>query len=365
MNKKNITVLFQNPDTLDSIEIKIENKNYYIRDIAEQIIDKFNLKSPPIFFTIFKDKPTENQYLEENDKLIDVLEKRLDEKIPIWWRSSDLNEDIMYNLRVNRFIKSGYKIDIIKNKNIMIVGIGLLGSEIALHCATIGIKNITVIDYGSVDWYNIYRQPLYTKNDVFKRKVDVAKNKLESIGGINVNSIYIEIPNFNSLNIEKDVVLKNINILEKAVEKNDIIITSLDTFSARMIIQILALVHNKILINTAAGLIGGIIQIIRPFQDPCIGCGTFYDRNQETGACTLASFGTPKIIAGLCIDVLLDLIENRKIEFNYLKFLPNYTIETKTFFKADNCQFCGENGIASVYNKNYKKELLNWLFNNH
>ena len=356
-------IIFQNPDTSETYVFEdLENKKIKIRTIANIIINKFNLKTPPIFFTIYKDNPTENQYLEEDDNLYEVIENQLDPTIPIWWRSPELDSSTIYELRTDRFNQSGYKLDIISKKKIMIVGVGLLGSEIALHCATIGFKNLIVLDYGSVDWFNIFRQPLFNKEDVFKQKVEVAKKKLEEMGGITVEMIDREIPNFNSLKTNKEEIIQTIDIIENAISTSDYIITSLDTFSARMIIQILSLVHNKPLINTAAGLIGGVLQIIRPKLDPCIGCGTFFDRSQETGACTLASFGTPKIIAGLCIDILLDLAEDREINFNYLKYMPNYTIEKKIFHTSDDCLFCGENGISAEYRDGNKNKLLNWLF---
>lgn len=361
-NKKQMgnEVLFQNPDTSDSITID-KNQILLIRDVANIIINKFNLKSPPIFFTIFKNNPTETQFLEEDDRLDEIIKNKLGNEVPIWWRTIDLDPETLYKLRIDRFIKSGYNLDLIKSKKIMIVGVGLLGTEIALHCATIGFKEITLLDYGNVDWFNIYRQPLFDKKDVFKKKVEVGKCKLEEMGGIKVNAINIEIPNFNSILTEKDKILSNIDKLENLISTQDFIITALDTFSARMVIQILSLAHNKVLINTAAGLIGGIVQIVRPNIDPCIGCGTFYDKNQEIGACTLASFGIPKVISGICIDILLDLAENRSLNFNYLKYNPNYSLETKTFIRSTDCPFCGNNGIIFEYKNGNRTKIIEWL----
>jgi len=362
LSSNNKKIIFQNPDTLDTFEISVSD-NILLRDVANQIIKKFHLKSPPIFFTLFKDNPTQNTFLDEDISLNEIYIKRLDNTIPVWWRTPDLDDNIIYELRTDRFKKSGYKLDLISKKRILIAGIGLIGSEIALNCATIGFKKLILIDYGSVDWYNIYRQPLYNKNDVFKKKSEIAKLKLESFGNIDVESLSIEIPNFQSLNSDRETIINNLEILENIVKKSDVIITSLDTFSARMILQIFSLIHQKLFINTAAGLIGGVIQIVRPNTDPCIGCGTFYDRDQEIVACTLASFGTPKIIAGLCIDILLDLIESRTVNFNYLKFNPNYTLEKKKFYKTDDCFFCGNNGLYLKYKNNNKKALIDWLFN--
>jgi hypothetical protein len=127
-------------------------------------------------------------------------------------------------------------------------------------------------------------------------------------------------------------------------------------------IQTLAYAHEKTLINTAAGLIGGVVQLIRPNIDPCLACGTFFERTQDIGACTLATFGTPKIIAGLAIDLLLDVIEQRTIDFNHLKFSPNYELEKGLFEKGSSCLFCdAEGGIISEYKTGNRATLIEWL----
>lgn len=357
-------IMFQNPDTGETIYI--ENLELLIRDIANQIMNEFNLKKPPIFFTIKKEKPETETYLEEDDLLKTIYEEKLDEKTPIWWRSSELKPDLIYQLRTERYERSGYELEKIGKTKILIAGIGLLGADIAFDCAILGIKNLTLIDYGSVDWFNIYRQSLYSKKDVFNSKVEVAKKNLEAMGGVKVTSLKTEIPSFISLPEDKNLTLKSFSIIEKEIKKCDIVITALDTFSARMVIQTLALANDKILINTAAGLVGGIIQLVR-FQnnDPCLACGIYFDKDQDVGACTLASFGTPKIVSGITMELITNLIENREIKYNHFKFIPQtYQLELNSFVKeASFCDFCDrEEGIIFKYKKGDKNSLIDWLY---
>ena len=355
-------ITFQNPDTGETEKINELNKT--INEIGKFIMEKYNYSKPPIFSTIYKEEPMNETYLEEDDVLKDIHEKKLDEVTPIWWRSSEISGDIIYKLRTDRISRAGYDLEKIQGKKVFIAGVGLLGSEIALDCAVLGIKNIHVLDYGTVDWFNIYRQSLYERNDVFQSKVDVAKRKLESMGDVTVTPLNLEIPSFLTLTAETDKIKENINILEREIKKCDLIITSLDTFSARMIIQTIALANNKLLINTAAGMIGGIIQIVRK-TDPCLACGSFFERKQDTGACTLASYGTQKIISGFTMEMITDFIQEKKIEFNYLKYIPyKREIETSFFEKGKDCIFCNENdGIIKDFELNNKETLLNWLFN--
>lgn len=355
-------VLFQNADTGDSFEFDSTETDLRIRDIAYTVMQQYEIEKPPIFFTIYKEKPTSETILEEDTLINSILEKKLDEKTPIWFHSSELHADMIYKLRTERFEMSGYKISEINKKSILIAGVGLIGADLAVHCATIGFKKLFVIDYGSIDWYNIYRQSLYHKKDVFQPKVEVARSNLEEYGGLEVIPLRIEIPSFISTYHDSQEIEAALDTIESYITQADYIITALDTFSARMIIQTLALANEKPLINTAAGLIGGVVQLVRPDLDPCLACGVYFERTQDIGACTLATFGTPKVIAGLAIDLLLDVIENRVIDFNHLKFSPNYELEKGLFEKGSSCAFCDDTtGIIAQYKMGTKRALIDWL----
>ena len=355
-----VEITLQNPDTGETETLT--DLSLSINKISKIIMEKYNYNKPPIFFTIYKEDPLNDVYLEEDEILKSIYEKKLDQVTPIWWRSSEISDELIYRLRTDRIARAGYDLEKIQVAKIFIAGIGLLGSEIALDCASLGIKNISVLDYGMVDWFNIYRQSLYEREDVFQPKVEVAKKRLENMGEVKIASLKLEIPSFVTLSDDVKVIKKNLIKLEEEIKKCDIIITALDTFSARIVIQTLALANNKTLINTAAGMIGGIIQIIRN-NDPCLGCGAFFERNQDTGACTLASFGTQKIISGFTLEIIADLIQNKEIDFNYLKYLPyKKEIETNTFSRGKNCVFCNAtDGLITNFKKGKLDDLIKWL----
>ena len=357
-------IMFQNPDTGETVYI--ENLDLLIRDVAKKIMSKYDLKKPPIFFTLMKENPETETYIEEDYQLKTIQEEKLDEKTPVWWRSSEIDPNLIYKLRTDRYERSGYELDKIGKFKIFIAGVGLLGSDIAFDCAVLGVKNLTVLDYGSVDWFNIYRQSLYSKKDVFKTKVEVAKENLEAMGGINVKTLKVEIPSFINLPEDKKIIQNSLSKIEKEIKKCDIVVTALDTFSARMMMQTLALSNEKILINTAAGLVGGVVQLVRLKEnDPCLACGIFFDRNQDVGACTLASFGTPKIVSGITMELIANLIEGKEIKHNHFKFIPQtYQIEPNNFVKGKAfCDFCDkEEGIISKFKNGDKNSLINWLY---
>ena len=92
----------------------------------------------------------------------------------------------------------------LSNINIGIVGIGGIGCPLSQYLVNSGIKKITLVDGDIVEKSNLNRQILFDSNDLGKKKVEVAKKKLNLI---NSNcKIYI---------LDKKIDLTNLNILSK------------------------------------------------------------------------------------------------------------------------------------------------------
>ena len=64
---------------------------------------------------------------------------------------------------------------------VLIVGVGGLGCPIILYLANSGVGNLGIIDDDKIDLSNLNRQILFTRNDIGKFKVDVAKRKLRRL----------------------------------------------------------------------------------------------------------------------------------------------------------------------------------------
>ena len=64
---------------------------------------------------------------------------------------------------------------------VLIVGVGGLGCPIILYLANSGVGNLGIIDDDKIDLSNLNRQILFTRNDIGKFKVDVAKKKIKEI----------------------------------------------------------------------------------------------------------------------------------------------------------------------------------------
>ena len=56
------------------------------------------------------------------------------------------------------------------NSSVLIVGVGGLGSPIAIYLTAMGIGKIGIIDNDSVELSNLSRQIMFTTNDIKKKK---------------------------------------------------------------------------------------------------------------------------------------------------------------------------------------------------
>ena len=80
--------------------------------------------------------------------------------------------------------------EFIQQQHVVIIGIGGIGCPVAQYLVSTGIKNLTLIDNDIIQLSNLNRQILFSKNDLGKKKVDVAKEKLNAINPNNhINTI--------------------------------------------------------------------------------------------------------------------------------------------------------------------------------
>ena len=89
----------------------------------------------------------------------------------------------------------------IKNKTILIVGIGGVGGYAMESLVRSGIHNLILIDYDKVEASNLNRQIITSNNNIGMNKVDVAKERILSINpecNVTILNIFID---KNTINI--------------------------------------------------------------------------------------------------------------------------------------------------------------------
>tara|TARA_B100001123_G_C15259729_1_gene1006114 strand:+ start:1086 stop:1826 length:741 start_codon:yes stop_codon:yes gene_type:complete len=69
--------------------------------------------------------------------------------------------------------------EFIQKQKVIVIGIGGIGCPLIQYLVATGIKNLTLIDNDIIKLSNLNRQILFNKKDLGKKKVDVAKKKLD------------------------------------------------------------------------------------------------------------------------------------------------------------------------------------------
>lgn len=117
----------------------------------------------------------------------------------------------------------GNKINILKNKTILLIGLGGVGGHAFEALVRSGIQNIIIVDNDIIDITNLNRQNLAYQNKVGKPKVEVAKEKALAIN-----------PNCH---IKKyQIFLNETNIDEILNQKIDFVIDAIDTINIKKLI---------------------------------------------------------------------------------------------------------------------------------
>tara|TARA_B100001113_G_scaffold77431_1_gene60627 strand:- start:2585 stop:3352 length:768 start_codon:yes stop_codon:yes gene_type:complete len=239
-------------------------------------------------------------------------------------------------LRYNRHILLP-EIDIdgqaaLSTAKVIIVGLGGLGCPAATYLAASGIGTMYLVDDDSVSLSNLNRQVLYTENDISKKKVIAAKERL-----LNLNSD-INIKTYSGeVNTQFDIELFN---------SYDVIIDCTDNFNSRALVNDIAIKLKIPLITGAALKFEGQIAVFRNDIDnmPCYRC-LYSDLPNMTSSCvdsgilgSVTGFvGTA--LATECIKLICNFGElfNSKL---FIIDLKNNDFKKIDITKDEKCKYC-------------------------
>ncbi|HPF82986.1 MAG TPA: tRNA threonylcarbamoyladenosine dehydratase [Bacilli bacterium] len=135
----------------------------------------------------------------------------------------------------------GNKIDLIKNKTILIIGIGGVGGYALEALVRSGVNNIIIVDNDIVDITNLNRQIISLHSNIGQLKVEVAKKRVLDIN-----------PECN-IKIVKEYLNKD-NTKELFNEKIDYIVDACDTMEVKKeLIRIASTKHIKLISSMGTG----------------------------------------------------------------------------------------------------------------
>ncbi|TXR64739.1 molybdopterin-synthase adenylyltransferase MoeB [Bacillus sp. AR18-7] len=225
----------------------------------------------------------------------------------------------------------------IRNKHVLIVGAGALGSASAESFVRAGIGKLTIIDRDYVEWSNLQRQQLYSEEDVREKlpKAIAAKNRLEKLN--------------SEVQIDAFVMDACAENLEGLLGNVDVIIDATDNFDIRFIINDLSQKYNTPWVYGSCVGSYGMSYTIIPQETPCLHC--VLKNVPVTGVtCDTAGIISPtvQIVAAYQVaEALKILVEDfaaiRKTFFMFdIWSNQNHFIKLGKI-KTDDCPSCGLN----------------------
>jgi sulfur-carrier protein adenylyltransferase/sulfurtransferase len=110
---------------------------------------------------------------------------------------------------------------------VLVVGIGGLGSPVAMYLAAAGVGQLGLVDADRVDAANLHRQLLFRTGDVGAHKVDVAQRTLHEIN-----------PHVQVVPVRERLVAAN---AESIAQGFDLVVDGTDNFSTRYLVNDLCL----------------------------------------------------------------------------------------------------------------------------
>lgn len=148
----------------------------------------------------------------------------------------------------------------LKSSRVLIVGLGGLGSPVALYLAAAGVGELHLADFDTVDITNLQRQVLHDTASVGATKVDSAMQRLSAI-----NPQIGLVAHRSALDTDS---------LHAAVSAVDLVLDCSDNFATREAVNAACFASGKPLVSGAAIRLEGQLSVFDPRRplSPCYHC---------------------------------------------------------------------------------------------
>ena len=156
----------------------------------------------------------------------------------------------------------------LRESRALIVGLGGLGSPVALYLAAAGVGELHLADFDTVDLTNLQRQIIHDSPSVGQGKVDSAMARLSAIN-----------PHINL--IAHRTALQGDSLVD-AVAAVDVVLDCSDNFGTREAVNAACVAAGKPLVSGAAIRLEGQLSVFDPrrSESPCYHC--LYGHGSET-----------------------------------------------------------------------------------
>lgn len=169
---------------------------------------------------------------------------------------------VLPNLKTDRQgtfeLISWWERDKVAKAKVLVVGAGALGNEVAKNLALMGVGQIFILDFDTIELANLSRSVLYRESDTGRRKAEVAAARLKDLN-----------PNVRVQYLHADVTTGlGLGILRRM----DVIIGCLDNREARLAVNRFAYWMNKPWVDGAIQEFLGLVRVFIPGQGACFEC---------------------------------------------------------------------------------------------
>jgi len=218
--------------------------------------------------------------------------------------------------------------------HVLIMGLGGLGSPVAMYLASAGVGKLTLVDFDHVDLSNLQRQIIHNTQSIKQAKVESAATTLAQLNPL-VETICV--------NQKLDQ-----QALQERLSSVDLLVDATDNFSTRFMI-------NRACYNTRTPLVSGaairmegqvsVFDFHNP-DSPCYSC--LYDEQGEEQDSSCSENGVMAPMVGIIGS--LQAMEAIKLLTGYGETLTGKLLITDamvqdwrsmTFKKDPNCPVCG------------------------
>jgi molybdopterin/thiamine biosynthesis adenylyltransferase/rhodanese-related sulfurtransferase len=141
---------------------------------------------------------------------------------------------------------------------VLIVGLGGLGSPVALYLAAAGIGALELVDFDLVDVSNLQRQVLHTTDGIGTPKVQSARSAIAALN-----------PDLQV--VTHDVILDADNV-DRLIAGCDVIVDGTDTFETRYLLNDAAVRGGIPVVHASVFRFEGQVTTFVPFDGPCYRC---------------------------------------------------------------------------------------------
>jgi adenylyltransferase/sulfurtransferase len=146
----------------------------------------------------------------------------------------------------------------LKAAKVLCIGAGGLGSPLALYLTAAGVGTLGLVDFDVVDYTNLQRQIIHTTNDVGRKKLDSAADKLKAINPfVNLRTFETRLTSANALELFREF---------------DIIADGTDNFPTRYLVNDACVLTGKPNVYGSIFRFEGQASVFATEDGPCYRC---------------------------------------------------------------------------------------------